>query len=139
MRTNPMSAIDAERASRAGKPLRAGVYEGTIREASEHISQRGNDTIELEVAVTDRDGNERLFRDWLVATPRSAAKLRNACEAVGALARYDAGEISANDFPGHACRVRIGIEKKRGFPDRNVILDYEAAATRAVPLRGVAS
>jgi hypothetical protein len=48
-----------------------------------------------------------------------------------------AGEISAADFPGHAVRVKLGVEKRRGYPDRNVIEDYAAAPASGVvtPLR----
>ena len=67
---------------------------------------------------------------------RAADKLRHACEAVGALDRYEAGQIDPGLFPGHACEVRLDIEKQRGYPDRSVIVDYRAAASESVtPLR----
>jgi hypothetical protein len=69
------------------------------------------------------------FRDWLSDADRGAAKLRHACEAVGALARYEAGAIGQDDFPGHNVQVKVGIQKgTRNFPgDRNVIEDDRAA------------
>ena len=137
MKTTPRSEADAKRASRP-ELLRPGWTEGEIREASEHRSQRGNHTIELFIAIAAPDGAERLFKDWLTSAPLGALKLRHAVEAVGALAQYDAGEISANSFVGHLCRVRIAIEKKRGYPDRNIIIDYAAANSRVDYLREVA-
>src|ERR1700730_14683802 len=92
--------------------------------------------IELTVVVPDAAGNERTLRDWLTDTTLGAAKLRHACEAVGALARYEAGEIGQADFPGHDVRVKISVEKRRGFPDQNRIDDYAAASdSRVVNLR----
>jgi hypothetical protein len=60
-------------------------------------------------------------------------KLRHCCAARGAevLAKFEAGLIEASDLPGPV-RVKIGIEKRRGFRDRNVILDYEAVGSAVV-------
>lgn len=131
MRTTPRSETEAIAASR-NVLLRVGWYDAEFREAVEKTSQNNNDMIEGNVAVFDADGNERQFRDWLIDTPRSAAKLRHACEAVGVIERYEAGEIVASDFPGKRCRVRVGVEKKRGYPDRNVIEDYAASSASPV-------
>jgi len=106
--------------------LAAGFYLGRIIEAAEKVSNAGNETIELLVAVDNADGSGREFfiRDWLVGNDRGALKLRHAAEAVGQLARYQAGEIGPEDFPGHDVRVKVIIEKRRGYPDQNRIEDY---------------
>ena len=104
-----------ERTQRA--PRRAQIFRGKA-------SKAGNDMIELLVAVRAADGSEREFRDWLVGSDRGALKLRHAAEAVGALAKYEAGEIGQDDFPGHNVRVKVIIEKRRGYPDQNRIEDY---------------
>src|SRR5579859_8024183 len=122
MRTTPRSETEAVAAAR-NELLRAGWYDTEFREAVEKTSLRDNDMIEVDVAVSDPDGNERLLRDWLVDTPRGAAKLRHACEAAGVIERYEAGEIVASDFLGKRCRVRVVVDKKRGYPDRNMIED----------------
>jgi len=129
----PRSETEAVAVSRNAL-MQSGLYPGEIREAVDKTSQRNREMIELDVAVIDTDGNERIFRDWLVDTPRGAAKLRHACEAAGVIERYEAGEIVASDFPGKRCRVRIGIDKKRGYADRNFIEDY-AAPDAVVNLR----
>jgi hypothetical protein len=114
----------------------SGWHEGRIAEAIEKPSKRsGKDMIELTIIVTDADGNERTFLDWLTDSPLGAIKLRHACEAVGALSRFEAGEIGQADFPGHDVRVKLGVEKKRGYPDRNVIEDYAASAAAVIALR----
>lgn len=83
-----------------------------------------DEMIELLVAVRGKDGSEREFRDWLVGTDRGALKVRHAADAVGAIAKYEAGEIGQEDFVGHTVRVKIIVEKKRGYPDQNRIDDY---------------
>jgi hypothetical protein len=134
MRITSRSEAEAAKAS-SRKLLKAGMHDGRITEAIEKPSKAGNDMIELVVVVPDADGNERTLRDWLTDSTLGALKLRHAAEAVGALARYDAGEIDQSDFPGHDVRVKIGIEKRRGYPDTNRIEDYApAAAARVVNL-----
>lgn len=110
--------------------LRPGLYDGEFREAVERPSRRGNDMIEVLLAVGERE-----FRDYLVDVGAGALKLRHACEAVGA--QYEAGEIAAADFIGKSVRVRVGVEKRRGWPDRNIIEDYAAADASVVRLREV--
>ena len=117
------SETEARKASQR-KLLSAGQYPARIIEAVEKASKAGNDMIELLVTVRGADGKERELRDWLVGNDRGALKLRHAAEAVGALAKYEAGEIGQNDFPDHNVRVKIIIEKRRGYPDQNRIDDY---------------
>jgi hypothetical protein len=37
---------------------------------------------------------------------------------------YARGSLSDSDFRGKRGRLRLGVEKKKGFPDRNIIADY---------------
>lgn len=121
------SETDARKVSQR-KLLPAGHYPARVIEAVEKASKAGNDMIELLVAVRDAAGSEREFRDWLLGNERGALKLRHAAEAVGALAKYEAGEIGQDDFPGHNVRVKIIVEKRRGYPDQNRIEDYTKEA-----------
>lgn len=134
MKITPRTEGDAQKTARRTL-LKPGLYDAHIREASERPSKAGNDMVELVIEVPDADGNRREFHDYLTNSAFGAVKLRHACEAVGALAHYDAGEIAAADFPGQAVRVRIGVEKRRGWPDRNVIEDYASADRSVVRLR----
>jgi hypothetical protein len=115
--------------------LPVGNYDGECREAAEGLSKNNNDRIEVVWVVRDADCNEREYHDYLTDVGRGALKLRRACAAVGALGKYEAGEISPADFVGHVCLLKIGIEKRRGWPDRNVIEDYAAADASIVRLR----
>ena len=134
MKTTPRTEAEAVKASRRTL-LPVGMADGEIREASDQPSKRGKEMITLIVVVRDADGIERELRDFLTDAPVCAVRLRHVSEAVAALDKYENGSIGAEDFPGHAVRVKIGIEKKKGFPDRNVIADYAPpAAARVVNL-----
>jgi hypothetical protein len=124
MKTTVRTEVEAVRVS-TRTLLKPGWHDGVITEAIEKVARSGNDCIELTVVI-----GEKTLRDWLSDADRGAAKLRHACEAVGALARYEAGEITQDDFPGHDVQVKIGIQKgTRSFPgDRHMIEDYRAAA-----------
>jgi hypothetical protein len=135
LKTTFRTEDEAKRVSRRTL-LRAGWHDARITEAVEKPSKRGNDMIELTVVVPDADGTERQLRDWLTDSDMGAAKLRSCCQAVDALDRYEAGEISQADFPGNDVRVKIEIEKRRGYPDQNRIEEYRpAAASTVVNLR----
>jgi hypothetical protein len=131
MRTTFRSEIDAVRASTRSL-LRETWHDGRVTEAVEGISPRNNPTMRLTVTVCDDEGVERILHDVLSDTPLGAAKLRHACEAVGALAGFEAGGISQDDFPGHDVQVKIAVEKKRGFAPRNIIVDYRPASASSV-------
>jgi hypothetical protein len=116
--------------------LPVGDYDGECREAAEGLSRNNNARIETVWIVRDADGNEREFHDYLTDVGRGALKLRRACAAVGAIGKYEAAaEITPADFVGQVCRLKIGIEKRRGWPDRNVIEDYAPADVSVVRLR----
>jgi hypothetical protein len=121
-RSEEAAAKDANRAL-----LKLGKYDGTITEVSEYVSDRGNETLKAIVEVAGRT-----FTDYLTDTELGGLKLRHCCAARDVLAKFEAGLIEASDLPGPV-RVKIGIEKgKRGFRDRNVILDYEAVDSAVV-------
>ena len=52
--------------------------------------------------------------------------------ACGLLDKYDSGDLPGTAFKGKKGKVRLGVEKdkKRVYPDKNVVLDYICAETR---------
>jgi hypothetical protein len=115
--------------------IKPGWVNSTIDQSGETVSRFGNPMIALRHLVQMPDGSERELPDWLVDAPAGAAKLRSAVVAIDALDRYEAGEITAEDFAGRSVQIRVGIEKRRGFPDRNYVESYRAASASVVPLR----
>jgi hypothetical protein len=123
MQVTPRSESDLRKLATSNL-LKAAWYDAEIQAAAEGVSSNRNDMIELTVSVPDGSGAGRGLRDWLTDVGRGAIKLRRACEAIGALDRYEAGNINASDFTGKAVRVKLGIQKKRGYPDRQIVEDY---------------
>lgn len=135
MKTTPRSAEEAKRAS-TRTLLKNGVsYLALIAEAADTESRRGNSMIAMLLLVQLPDGEERELRDWLVDAPACAEKLRSAVVAVDALQAYENGSISAEDFAGRTVQIRVGIEKRRGQPDRNYVESYRAASSSVVTLQ----
>ena len=128
MKTSGLSEADALRASKHTL-LKPGWIDGAhIATANEYLSRRENETIELELLVPDGSGGERIIKTWLTGAARGAVLLRHTCEAIGAMAQHDAGEVSPHLFPGHVVAVKVGIRKQRGFSDQNCIDDIRASA-----------
>ena len=136
MKLTPRSDDDAKRLAKR-ELLAPGWHKARITEAVEKRSKRGNPMIETTNLIPADDGSERTVRDWFTDSPLAALKLRRAAEAVGALAKYEMGEISAADFPGHDVQVKLTVQKRRGYPDANAVEDYAPAeeAGRLVNLR----
>ena len=109
------------------KPLHAGVFQFTILQAWEKTSQAGNPMFELKVEITNGNGISRTLPDYLLPKGVSAEKLLQCAIACGLRAEYDSGSLPADAFIGKRGRLRLGIEKRKGFPDRNVIEGYLAA------------
>jgi hypothetical protein len=139
MRPSGRSQTQLEKAARPSL-LRAGWYDGEFGQVIERVSQQGNEMFDARIIVQEADGTTHEIRDFLLDMGRNGLKFYRACCAVQVGDRYEAKqEISASDFIDHAVRVKIGIEKKRGYPDRNIIEDYAAVAAEVVKLRSAAS
>ncbi len=102
--------------------LPKGIYDFEIEDAWEKKSAANNEMIEIRVRVSNGNGLSRTLRDYLVA--KRLEKLLHCCAACGLADKYRNGCLSDDDFVGKRGRLRLGVEKKRGFPDRNVIEDY---------------
>ena len=131
MRVTPRTAEDAKRVS-SRELINPGWVDSFIDQADETKSRFGNRMIALRHLVHLPDRSQRELPDWLLDVPACAEKLRSAVVAVDALDRYEQGEIAAEDFAGRTVQIRVGIDKRRGQPDRNCVLEYRAAASSVV-------
>lgn len=86
---NPRSEAEALSVSRIA--LLTGWHVGTIAEAADDTSRRGNPMQKWSVVVTDAKGIDRTYFDYLTDTEQGALRLRHAMVAVGgeALAKYE--------------------------------------------------
>jgi hypothetical protein len=108
-------------------------YDASITEVMEDTSKRGNEMLKATVVFDAAETEWTLF-DYLTDTAKGGLKLRRCCAARGMAAKFEAGFVEASDLPGPV-RVKLGIEKRRGWPDRLVIEDYAAPAAEVVALR----
>jgi hypothetical protein len=112
----------------------AGTYDFEVAHAEDTTSQAGNDMIALDLHVYNTASERKTLKDYLVASMEW--KLRHCAYACGLGDKYETGELSAADFIGCAGRLRLGIEKSAGYPDKNKVADYEKAKTHTIaPLR----
>lgn len=126
MKFQPKSEADIKTAAL----LPPGEYDAEIGTAEDTVSKSGNEMIKLDLTVFDTNGGKRFIYDYLLES--MAYKLRHAAEACGLLAKYEQGLLTADDFIGKGCRVKIGIDdkvaanKKNGtdYPPSNMIKDY---------------
>ena len=129
MLVKPRSEAEAQREEAARrKAWKVGLYSATCLSASERPSKRGNDMIETVWAVTQ--WRRKCASSAIISQTRlcQALKLRHCCEATDCLAQYEAGEVHAEMFIDREATVQLGIEKRRGYPERNTILDYRPAS-----------
>src|SRR5437868_2287111 len=107
----------------ANKLWPKGVYEFHIVDAEEKLSaSKGNPMIELRIEITRRDATKRYIRDYLVA--QRPEKLLHAAMVCGVLKKYQDGLLSEDDFVGKRGSLKLGIQKSRDYPTKNVVLDY---------------
>jgi hypothetical protein len=107
-----------------------GVYPFVVKSAEHAISQSNNPMIKVTLAVMDKEGNERLIPDWLLATDTSIEKLKHFCDSIGLVETYARGSFEPHEFLNRSGRCLVGIQKGKTkddgsiFPDKNSIKDY---------------
>jgi hypothetical protein len=134
--TNKFSEDEAREARKPKKLCPPGQRRGTVLEATEGVSPKGNETLRAVIGIIGPDGTEYRLIDVMSATPLGALKLRHFCVACDAEAEFDAGHIDASLFIGREVMATVATERKRGFQPRAVISDYAPVAGAVVtPLR----
>ncbi len=118
----------SEKELAAYKVWKKGEYDFEIIEATEKIATTGKTMIEMKVMVSDGDGGEKVVVDRLLA--EMPLKLLHATQVCGLHEKYLAGSITDADFVGKKGRLALSIEKdkKRQYPDKNVVQDYVVPA-----------
>jgi hypothetical protein len=101
----------------------SGIYPFRILDAEEKLSSgKGNPMLELKIEITKRDGSTRIVRDYLLA--QRPEKLLHAARVCGVSDKYLAGELEADDFVGKTGKLKLGIQRSKEWPTKNVVQDY---------------
>jgi hypothetical protein len=110
--------------------LADGIYNFTVREVEQKISQTGNPMLKVTLGVTDSD-NIRTIVDYLVSTEKMMFKLKHFCEALGLEKEYLAGSFDPDQCLDLTGSVHVSVQKGNlrpdgtGFyPDKNIARDY---------------
>lgn len=102
-----------------------GVYDFEVAQATDKLSQKGADMIEIKLRVFYEDSH-RVITDYLLEA--MLWKLKHFCEATGLSGEYASGALSSQMCVHRAGRVKLRIEKdKTGkYKDKNSVVDYIA-------------
>lgn len=107
--------------------LPAGLYSATVKLAKDKVSKAGTDMIELILTVYGPDGLQVDVFDYLLSSDNWQWKVRHFCESAGL--DYARGELRADWCSDQSVRIRLEVEKKEGYPDKNRVSDYLPRAT----------
>ena len=112
--------------------IEKGYYEAEIVKATHAVSKAGNDVMNLQIKIWDKNGAERIVFTSLVNHPSMIYKTLHLCEALGISDKYEKGTLSENDLSGKTINgyahviIKKGTEKPDGgmYPDKNDIEDF---------------
>lgn len=125
MRVNPITAEQADEQSGGFEPWRAGDYDFNVHDASEEVSEAGNEMVKLTIHVLNPEGQRRTVFDYLVNSDKAQWKIRHFAEAVGMVAQYEAGEMETADIVGRMGRLKLRIKPAQGqYATQNAVNDY---------------
>jgi hypothetical protein len=110
--------------------LPEGIYPFEVMQATDKISQAGNEMIELKLVVFGDGSTPHVF-DYLLE--KLAYKLRHFAETTGLLAAYEAGELTAEMCLNRDGYCKLAVEKKAGYEPRNTVKDYVPRDKAAAP------
>jgi hypothetical protein len=115
------------------RKLPTGWKDGDIEEVSEDISSKENPMFKCLGSFVHETQEKWSVPVYLVDKGKGAVLLRRLCAARGVAAKYDAGCVDASDLVGPV-RMKLGIDKRRGWPDRLKVEDFapRAAASSSV-------
>jgi hypothetical protein len=120
MRFNPLSQEEAE--AQSSNLWEDGIYDYEVREATEKTSNSGNEMIELETWIFDKDGKRKLLFAYLVSSEKAAWKVREFASSCGLLEAYDTGTLMASEIVGRTGVCEVGTQPARdGYQAKNVI------------------
>lgn len=102
-----------------------GQYQFEVSSAIDDVSKTsGNDMIKLTLSVWDAEGKQHTVFDYLLeAFPK---KLKHFAKHTGLIAKYESGELLADDCVGKCGTLDLVIQEDKSgkYPPRNSVADY---------------
>ena len=107
-----------------------GIYDFEVLKANQKVSKSGNEMIEMQLKVWDKEGKTHLIYDYLVSTQNMTYKIKHFCDTVGLEKEYLAGTFNVEACEGLDGKAHILIQNGQknpagGFyPNKNAVKDY---------------
>jgi hypothetical protein len=108
-------------------PKKQDWFDGEIEEVIETTSQNDHAMFKSVVSFVDTTGRIWRWTEYLLDSPKQGWKLYRACVARGCGEKFLAGSVDQSDLPG-PCRIKIEIQKQRGWPDKLRVADFAPRA-----------
>lgn len=105
-----------------------GTYQFEVVTATDKISKKGNEMIEVQLKIWDINGHEHIVYDYLLES--MAYKLKHFADVCGLGDKYLAGELGSLDCVGRGGKVELIIQDGQPKPDgglypaKNAVKDY---------------
>lgn len=121
MRVEPKSEAEIQ----AMNLRQIGEYDFLVVDATDKLSAKGNEMVELKVQMEDSDGRNFTVFDYLVSIDSMAYKVRHFAETTGLIPQYEKGDMAAEYMVGRTGRCKLGVQPAKGaYPSKNIISDY---------------
>ena len=108
----------------------AGIYDFKVVKATQKLSRSGNQMIELQLMIWDREGKTHLIYDYLVSIASMVYKIKHFCDAVGLADDYKTGTFDVVQCEGRSGKANIIIQHGKpnpvggNYPDKKAVKDY---------------
>jgi len=106
--------------------LPPGIYNFEVFDSIEKTSKKSGDPmIELVLKIIDSNRTFKVF-DYLIDREPMDFRIRQICECLGLMEKYNSGEIDSRDFFGKKGKVKINIRKDTTglYGDKNSVQEY---------------
>jgi hypothetical protein len=107
-----------------------GIYDFQVVKATQKVSKSGNQMIELQLVIWDKDGKEHIVFDYLVSIVSMVYKIKHFCDTVGLDDEYKAGNFDVMQCEGKRGKAHIIVQAGQPNPnggmyaDKNAVRDY---------------
>jgi len=103
-----------------------GVYDFEVIKATQKTSRSGNQMIELQLMIWDKQGKAHTVFDYLVSITSMIYKIKHFCDSTGLDAEYKAGNFDVMQCEGRRGKAHIIIQTGQPNPNGGMYQDKNA-------------
>ncbi len=107
-----------------------GIYDFEVVKATAKTSQKGNQMIEMQLMIWDKEGKEHVIFDYLVSIKSMMYKIKHFCDTAGLDKEYQSGSFDVSQCEGRRGKAHIVVQAGQPNPaggmyaDKNAVKDY---------------